>query len=188
MPHRIGTDISQTGCLGDPPELTLQIPPFASDLCKPPGNNHGCSNAFGRTIIEYIRNPGGRNRDNREFHRMRYEPEEVAVRRRGQTSCDVEMQVIAFGPVALVTNPAELFSVYSLKLKEASPFQVTLVAELTNGYCGYVPTPEAFQHRGYETYRTVYTSRLAKDAGQQILRDSVDLLRQVHGEVVGSRQ
>lgn len=114
-----------------------------------------------------------------EFHRKRYTPEEAALRERGPTFCDVQMQVIAFGPVALVTNPAELFSVYGLKIKEASPFEVTLVSTLTNGYCGYVPTPGSFEHGGYETYRTVNTSRLVKDAGERILRDSVDLLRQV---------
>jgi hypothetical protein len=59
---------------------------------------------------------------------------------------------------------------------------VTFVASLTNGYCGYVPTMEAFQHGGYETYRTVHTSRLAKDAGERILRESIDLLRTVHGD------
>ena len=117
-----------------------------------------------------------------ESHQRRYGPEEVAVRQSGRTYCSVEMQVIAFGPVALVTNPAELFSVYSLKIKEASPFDVTLVSTLTNGYCGYVPTPKAFEHRGYETYRTVYTSRLVKDAGERILRCSVDLLRQAREE------
>ena len=115
-----------------------------------------------------------------EFHKQRYTPEEPAVRRRGQTYCHVELQVIAFGSVALVTNPAELFSVYSVKIKEASPFDVTLVSSLTNGYCGYVPTPQSFEHGGYETYRTVYTSRLAKDAGEQILRESVDLLQLAH--------
>ena len=105
---------------------------------------------------------------------------EAAVRQRGQTCCDVELQVIAFGSVALVTNPAELFSVYSVRIKEASPFDVTLVSSLTNGFCGYVPTPKSFEHGGYETYRTVYTSRLAKDAGERILQDSVDLLQRVH--------
>jgi len=117
-----------------------------------------------------------------EFHQKRYGPEEIAVRERGQTYCNVEIQVIAFGSVALVTNPAELFSVYGLKIREASPFEVTLASSLTNGYCGYVPTPKSFEHRGYETYRTVYTSRLVKDAGERILRDSVHLLRQAHGE------
>ena len=94
--------------------------------------------------------------------------------------CDVEFQAIAFGEVAIVTNPAELFSIYGVKIKQASPFEVTFVASLTNGYCGYVPTVGAFRHGGYETYRTVYTSRLAKDAGDRILQESIELLRAVH--------
>lgn len=111
-----------------------------------------------------------------EFHKTRYAPEEVAVRASGSTNCEVEFQVISFGNVAIVTNPAELFSVYGMKIIDASPFDVTIVASLANGYCGYVPTPEAFVHGGYETYRTVYTSRLAKDAGERIFKESVDLL------------
>jgi hypothetical protein len=116
----------------------------------------------------------------REHFRHRYAPEEVAVREQGATQCDVEFQVIAFGDVAIVTNPAELFSIYGVKIKQSSPFKVTFVSSLTNGYCGYVPTVEAFGHGGYETYRTVHTSRLAKDAGELILHESIDLLRAVH--------
>jgi len=116
----------------------------------------------------------------REHFRHRYAPEEAVVRERGATQCDVEFQAIAFGDVAIVTNPTELFSIYGVKIKQASPYKVTFVSSLTNGYCGYVPTVEAFRHGGYETYRTVYTSRLAKDAGEQILQESIDLLRAVH--------
>jgi hypothetical protein len=134
---------------------------------------------------EFVYDNGrGSSRSAIEFHRQRYEPEEIAVRQRGPTDCEVECQVIAFGNVALVTNPAELFSIYGMRIKELSPFQVTLVASLTNGYCGYVPTPDAFEHRGYETYRTVYTSRLVRDAGERISRTSVDLLRQVHAQIL----
>ena len=67
-----------------------------------------------------------------------------------------------------------------MRIKEGSPFAVTLVTSLTNGYCGYVPTPDAFAHGGYETYRTVYTSRLTRDAGEQILRESLNVLKSVH--------
>jgi hypothetical protein len=116
----------------------------------------------------------------REHFRRRYTPEEVAVREKGAVPCDVEFQAIAFGDVAIVTNPAELFSIYGVRIKQASPFKVTFVSSLTNGYCGYVPTVEAFRHGGYETYRTVFTSRLAKDAGDRILQVSIDLLRAVH--------
>lgn len=115
------------------------------------------------------------------FHQRRYEPEEVAVRARGQTYCDVEIQGIVIGSVAIITNPAELFSVFGLQIRQQSPFPVTIISELTNGYCGYVPTQESFKHRGYETYRTVYTSRLIKDGGDRIVALSVDLLRGMKG-------
>jgi hypothetical protein len=117
-----------------------------------------------------------------ERFQHRYAPEEAAVRRNGTTQCDVEFQAIAFGDVAFISNPAELFSVYGIKIKEASPYQVTFVASLTNGYCGYVPTMEAFEHGGYETYRTVYTSRLRKNSGDLILRESIALLSAVHAD------
>jgi hypothetical protein len=122
----------------------------------------------------------GTNASALEHFKRRYTPEEAAVRERGPTECEVEFQAIAFGDVALVTNPAELFSIFGVRIREASPFAVTFVAELANGYCGYVPTKEAFAHGGYETYRTVYTSRLVKDAGERIERESVELLRAVH--------
>src|SRR5690606_22543211 len=104
----------------------------------------------------------------RQRIRRRYDPEEAALRQRGVTSCDVEVQCIVLGEVAIVTNPAELFSAYDGVIQRDSPFAITLVSELTNGYCGYVPTPEAFSHGCYETHRTVFTSRLVKDAGEQI--------------------
>jgi neutral ceramidase len=111
--------------------------------------------------------------------RRRYDPEEAAVKSRGQTSCAIEMQCIAFGNTAIVTNPAELFSAYDKPIQAASPFDVTLVSELTNGYCGYVPTVKAFEHGCYETHRTVYTSRLVKDAGERLSEMSVRLLNEV---------
>ena len=118
-----------------------------------------------------------RGDSNRPVIRNRYDPEEKAVRARGQTYCAVEIQCIAFGPVAIVTNPAELFSIYGIRIRDASPFEVTIVSSLSNGYCGYVPTPEAFRHRGYETHCTVYTSRLVKDGGDRIERHSVEQLQ-----------
>lgn len=112
----------------------------------------------------------------KERIRFRYDPEELAVKSRGPTSCEIEMQCLSFGDTAIVTNPAELFSAYDEPIRRASPFAVTLVSELTNGYCGYVPTVEAFEHGCYETHRTVYTSRLVKDAGEQLTELSVQLL------------
>ena len=59
---------------------------------------------------------------------------------------------------------------------------MTLVSELTNGYCGYVGTEKAFEEQGYEVHRTVYTSRLAKDSGRRIADASVQMLEDLREE------
>ena len=41
----------------------------------------------------------------------------------------------------------------------------------------YVPTEEAFEEKGYETHRSVFTSRLAKNGGQIIADKSVEMLQ-----------
>ncbi|MBC8872953.1 MAG: hypothetical protein H8E44_26255 [Planctomycetes bacterium] len=114
------------------------------------------------------------------FARRRYDPEREAIAAGGPTVCPVEFQVISFGSCAIVTNPAELFVEFGIEIKRRSPFDVTLVSELTNGYCGYVPTMAAFQQGGYETHRTVRTSRLVKDGGRRIVEKSLDLLSGIH--------
>jgi len=81
------------------------------------------------------------------------------------------------GNVAVSTNPAELFVDFGLEIKRRSPFEVTMISELTNGYCGYVPTERAFTEKGYETHRTVFSSRLAKNAGQIIVDKAVEMLQ-----------
>ncbi len=111
-----------------------------------------------------------------EFARLRYEPETAALKRRDNTSCLVEINALRIGNTAIVSSPAELFVEYGLEIQSKSPFPLTLVLELVNGYCGYVPTQEAFQRGGYETHRTVYTSRLAVDAGERIVKCSLQLL------------
>ena len=118
----------------------------------------------------------GTNEAARAFARQRYDPEKEAVEERGNTLCPVEIAVLSLGDAAIVTNPAELFCELGLEIREHSPFDVTLVSALTNGACGYVPTKRAFEHGGYETHRTVYTSRLVVEAGEIIVRTSVELL------------
>ena len=102
------------------------------------------------------------------------------MKARGDTTCPVEIMGISFGDTAIVTNPAELFAAFGIEIKERSPFDVTLVAELTNGYCGYVGTEKAFEEQGYEVHRTVYTSRLSKDSGRRMTDGSVQILEELH--------
>ena len=89
----------------------------------------------------------GDGEEDRRFARRRYDPEEVAVRQRGETVCPVEVQAIAFGEAVFCAHPAALFVELGLEIKQRSPFPVLFTASLTNGYCGYVPTEEAFSSR-----------------------------------------
>lgn len=134
------------------PDRTLEESEFCEDNCRGTGP-------------EYL-----------EYARKRYGPEMIAIKDRGPTSCLVEIGAISMGNVAIATNPAELFVEYGLEIKEKSSFEVTMVSELSNGYCGYVPTESAFPLKGYETHRTVFTSRLAKNGGQIITDKSVEML------------
>lgn len=122
----------------------------------------------------------GEDEDAQRFARRRYDPEEEAVKHRGTTSCLVEIQGIAFGDAVFCSHPAELFAELGLAVRQQSPFAVTFMASLTNGYCGYVPTEEAFELQGYETHRTVYTSRLEKGAGRRIVDATVGVMESLH--------
>lgn len=115
------------------------------------------------------------------FAQGRYLPERLAVQERGATGCVVEIGAISIGDAAISANPAELFCALGLEIKKRSPFPVTMISELTNGYCGYVPTEAAFDEKGYETHRTVFTSRLAKNGGRVIVEKSVEMLRRCTG-------
>ncbi len=91
---------------------------------------------------------------------------------------DVEVQVIAVGDIAFVGYPAEYFTEFGLKTKARSPFATTFVAELANGWHGYVPTREAFEHGGYEP-RLGYQSRLVPEAGDLMCDTALELLAEL---------
>ena len=89
----------------------------------------------------------------------------------------VEIQAIAIGDdLAFVGYPAEYFTEFGLETKARSPFKHTIVAELANGWAGYVPTEAAFAHGGYEC-RLAYQSRLVPQAGDLMCRTGIGLLK-----------
>ena len=89
-----------------------------------------------------------------------------------------EVQVLAIGDVAIVAFPCELFTEHGLRTKQGSPFRTTIVSELSNGWFGYVPTVEAFEHGGYET-RIGYQSRLHPEAGDMMVAAALEMLNEL---------
>jgi len=74
----------------------------------------------------------------------------VAGENRSERSADLEIQVIAMGPIALVALSAEPFAEFAKPLESASPFPHTFPIGNANGNIGYIPTAPAFQEGGYE--------------------------------------
>ncbi|HHW49763.1 MAG TPA: hypothetical protein GXX14_14260 [Clostridiaceae bacterium] len=94
---------------------------------------------------------------------------------------EVDICVVSFGKdMAIAANPAELFVEYGLQIKKNSPFKYTMISELTNGYVGYVCTKHAFEEGGYEVRKTNNSSHLEIDAGEKIVKASVELLKTLH--------
>lgn len=94
---------------------------------------------------------------------------------REESPVEVRITVTRIGDTVICTNPAEIFSEFALELREASDARVTLISQLTDGYCGYIPTLAAFERGGYETWPCT-TSKLAKDAGDRIVEATKELL------------
>lgn len=76
---------------------------------------------------------------------------------------------VQIGNLLLVTNANECFAQIGLNIKAASPFEHTMVSELTNGYMGYLPTADVFgPHGGGYEGRLSGGSFLEKDAWQKV--------------------
>jgi neutral ceramidase len=90
-----------------------------------------------------------------------------------------EVQVIAFGDrIAWVGLPGEVFTELGTAIKRASPFPMTIVAELAHGPVTYFPNDAAFDQGNYE----VVTSRAARGSGERLVEAAKALLKEVYGQ------
>lgn len=87
----------------------------------------------------------------------------------------VEISCIRIGNIIFISNPSELFVEYQLEIKNHFKDIPVMVLEIANGYCGYVPTPQAFALGGYETEFTT-GSKLDEKAGRIITDESIRLI------------
>jgi hypothetical protein len=86
-----------------------------------------------------------------------------------------EIQAFRIGDFALVGLNGTLFVEAQLRLKMESPAARTFVANMSNGYAGYIPTPQALERGGYETV-TGSNSKLVPEALDMVVDNSVEVL------------
>jgi neutral ceramidase len=100
------------------------------------------------------------------------ERELVTEERRRTPRLPCEVQAIRIGPLGVVTNGAEYFCNYGLRIKQASRLKPTWVVSLANEWIGYVPTAQAFVGGGYEP-RTARSSKMAPETGQRLVETAL---------------
>lgn len=100
---------------------------------------------------------------------------------REESPVDVRLSVLRLGDAAICTSPAEYYVEYGLAIKDQSPARVTIISELTDGYVGYVATPEAMKHGGYSAFPGL-GSKLVAEAGDMIAQATVELLKDVFAQ------
>jgi hypothetical protein len=89
---------------------------------------------------------------------------------------DYEVQAFRLGNLQLLALTGEPFVEAQLKIKLQSPSPFTWIAHMSNGYVGYIPTPEAIRRGGYET-DACHWSKLAPHALDLITDTSIEVLR-----------
>ena len=93
----------------------------------------------------------------------------------------VEQTIIAFGPLAFIPFPFEMFSVFSLRLRKFGPYQYNLLCSNTNGRNAYLPDRGAFALGGYEPecLKTIRPYVIAPNAGDLAVAQSLKSLREM---------
>jgi hypothetical protein len=78
------------------------------------------------------------------------------------------IQALRVGDLGIAAFPGEPFVELGLELRAKSPFKGNYLVGLANDHQGYVPTPEALEQGGYETWRAK-TSYLEKNASPKLV-------------------
>lgn len=83
--------------------------------------------------------------------------------------CDVPLQAIRIGELALVAIPAQIFNTIGQEMKHWSPAQQTMIVELANTrVTSYVPTADQVERGAYGS-RPIISRWLSTDAGRLMI-------------------
>jgi neutral ceramidase len=103
-----------------------------------------------------------------------------------------DLQAFKIGNLLISASPGELFNELGTQIKVAAGRERTWVASYSSDYIGYIstrqpheettviPLEEIVDQSRYRRYYGTTTSPFAPEAGEQIVRESVELLRRVN--------
>ena len=84
----------------------------------------------------------------------------------------IEMHVIRFGNISIVTNPFELFLDYGNRIKARSYAEQTFIAQLCCGGLGYLPTEKAEKGSHYSAY--ISSGWVGHEGGDLLVRKTIE--------------
>jgi neutral ceramidase len=91
---------------------------------------------------------------------------------------EAEVQVLRIGDMAVAGVPGELFCEWGFRIKNDSPAPYTFVAELANGWVGYLLNEGGFTEGGYETSHGTWT-QTGEDGAAMLSNAVARLLHQL---------
>ncbi|MGH2369433.1 MAG: neutral/alkaline non-lysosomal ceramidase N-terminal domain-containing protein [Chloroflexota bacterium] len=96
----------------------------------------------------------------------------------GEAPVRIEVQALRLGEALIIACEGELFVEFGNRIKDASPARITFVAAYSNGYEGYLPTPETFDEGGYEASVGPWT-RVWRAGGERVTERAIALAHRV---------
>ena len=91
---------------------------------------------------------------------------------------EIEVNAIALGELAIATVPYEMYDVNGMTVKNESPYKLTMMFTMTDGYYNYVAADYTWEYNNcYETR----SCRYVKGTGEAIAADLVKTLTELKG-------
>ena len=86
------------------------------------------------------------------------------------------IHALKVGGIGIAIVPYEMYDINGLQIKEASPFDLTVIATCTNTMQGYVPSKLAWEHGGY----SCDTTRFCPGSGEELAEHYLKLLQHLY--------
>jgi len=124
--------------------------------------------------MEFFR-PMGLTERNMAYTTVVAEATRINNLKNGPDTKEVLISAVKIGGFALLGLSGEPFAEIGKAIKKDSPFDVTMVCCITNGYRGYFPSASAYAEGGYEARSSPFKAGVA----EAIIEKSLELLNDI---------